>query len=137
MKLFRVCATVGYTTPDGYWRTQQCPTFLLDGEMHGIKTDEEAEQFAERWLKDLYHESQEAQAHASACDHEEYNVQRTVRGTPAVMGSRHGDRTTVNYDTYQPGIVVFCRDCYYVFEMVGRIWCYRKETYWRNPEELK
>lgn len=63
--LFRVTATVGRTV-DGWWRVQQVPTFLLDGDQHGIQTEKDAERFAERMLVSLIGENDET-AQAMTC----------------------------------------------------------------------
>lgn len=63
MKLFRVSATVGRSV-NGWWRTRQVPTFVLEREVHGLRTEAEAEAFAEQMLKDLLDDESAA---ASAC----------------------------------------------------------------------
>lgn len=52
MRLFRLTATVGRSV-NGYWRTSQVPTFLLDGDTQGLTSETDAERFAELMLADI------------------------------------------------------------------------------------
>lgn len=63
MKLFRICATVGRAV-DGRWRTEQVPAFVLEGDVLGILTERDAENYAERMLVELL---RDVSAMASAC----------------------------------------------------------------------
>lgn len=65
MALFRVTACVGQTV-DGFWRVKQVPTFLLDGDVHGLLNEREAEAFATRLLTDLAGHGSSASACACA-----------------------------------------------------------------------
>jgi hypothetical protein len=66
MMLFRITATLSQKTVDGWTRIQQVPTFILDGDMHGLRTEIEAEAFGRRMLTDMMTAEAEALASVSA-----------------------------------------------------------------------
>lgn len=51
-RIFRVTACVGRSV-HGIWSVQQVPTFLLDANTHGLRTEAEAEAFAKGLLAEV------------------------------------------------------------------------------------
>ena len=59
---YRVTVALGRTV-HGAWRMDYVPTFVLDADIHGLSSEREAEEFAERMISELAGEG----SCASAC----------------------------------------------------------------------
>lgn len=75
MKLYRVQATIGRNV-NGWWRTQQVPTFYLDADIHGLRCEIDAENLAVKMLTEIAGEESQASAGAVLVEEWEKRVEQ-------------------------------------------------------------